>query len=64
MSVSIFLIPLTLKISTNRPRHPDHADYVDPSGRRGTPGSLSFVPSAAGLLLASEAVRILLENKT
>ena len=42
------------------PRHPDYADYTDGSGKRGVPGSLSFVPSAAGLLLASEAVRILL----
>ena len=40
------------------PRHPDYLGYED--GKRGTPGSLSFVPSAAGLLLASEAVRILL----
>ncbi len=43
------------------PRHPDHANEED--GKRGTPGSLSFVPSAAGLLLASEAVRILLEER-
>ena len=42
------------------PRHSDYKDYED--GKRGTPGSLSFVPSAAGLLLASEAVRILLES--
>ena len=42
------------------PRHPDYKNYED--GKRGTPGSLSFVPSAAGLLLASEAVRILLES--
>ena len=42
------------------PRHSDYADYEDE--KRGTPGSLSFVPSAAGLLLASEAVRILLEK--
>ena len=29
----------------------------DSAGRRAVPGSLSFVPSAAGLLAASEAVR-------
>ena len=59
----ILHLPVVYSTETPVPRHPDHADYVDPSGRRGTPGSLSFVPSAAGLLLASEAVRILLENK-
>ncbi len=45
------------------PRHSDYADYTDDSGKRGVPGSLSFVPSAAGLILASEAVRILLDDK-
>ena len=43
-------------------RHADYADYNEDSGKRGVPGSISFVPSAAGLLLASEAVRILLEK--
>lgn len=45
-----------------------HLDYVGdgsviPAGKRQVPGSLSFVPSSAGLLLASEAVKILLENR-
>ena len=44
------------------PRHADYADYNEDSGKRGVPGSISFVPSSAGLLLASEAVRILLEK--
>lgn len=44
------------------PRHPDYADYTDDSGRRGVPGSISFVPSSAGLLLASEAVQSLLKQ--
>jgi tRNA A37 threonylcarbamoyladenosine dehydratase len=43
------------------PRHPAYADYTDDSGKRGVPGSISFVPSSAGLLLASEAVQILLK---
>ena len=42
------------------PRHADYIGYED--GKRGTPGSISFVPSSAGLLLASEAVRILLQE--
>ena len=58
----ILHLPVVYSTETPIPRHSDYADYVDPSGRRGTPGSLSFVPSAAGLLLASEAVRILLEK--
>ena len=45
------------------PRHPDYADYTDDSGKRGVPGSISFVPSSAGLLLASEAVQILLNDQ-
>lgn len=47
---------------------PPHADYADnpdriPKGKRQVPGSISFVPSAAGLLLASEAVRLLLKQE-
>lgn len=45
---------------------PPHADYAGdihriPEGKRQVPGSVSFVPSAAGLLLASEAVKLLLK---
>ena len=47
---------------------PPHADYAGdvrriPGGKRQVPGSVPFVPSAAGLLLASEAVRLLLEQE-
>ena len=41
------------------------ADMVVPlnkkAGRRDTPGSISFVPSAAGLLAAGEVIRYLAE---
>lgn len=42
---------------------PPHKDYDGtqlPDGKRQVPGSISFVPSSAGLLLASEAVKMLL----
>ncbi len=51
---------LTVVYSTETPipRHADHADAPDmQAGARRTPGSVSFVPSAAGLMMASEAVR-------
>ena len=50
---------------TPMPAHPDYAGdgSMIPQGKRQVPGSLSFVPSSAGLMLASEAVRILLENE-
>lgn len=45
-----------------------HSDYQEENacpfkGRRQIPGSISFVPSAAGLLLAAEAIRLLAEKK-
>ncbi|MBR1660563.1 MAG: ThiF family adenylyltransferase, partial [Oscillospiraceae bacterium] len=36
---------------------PEAADEAPPEGRRALPGSISFVPAAAGLLLAGEVVR-------
>ena len=57
----IYHLTVVYSTETPIPRHADYKDYEE-GGRRGTPGSLSFVPSAAGLLLASEAVRILLEK--
>ncbi len=56
---------LTVVYSTEPPipRHPDHMGASDmQAGAKRTPGSVSFVPSAAGLLMASEAVRVLLEK--
>lgn len=45
-----------------------HSDYKEReacplAGRRQIPGSVSFVPSTAGLLLAAEAIRLLTERK-
>lgn len=51
----------TLKVvySTEEPKQVAVAE----DGRRAVPGSVSFVPPAAGLLLASEVVKDLLEGK-
>ncbi len=57
---------LTVVYSTEPPipRHFDHADAPDmQAGAKRTPGSVSFVPSAAGLLMASEAVRMLIAKE-
>ncbi len=57
---------LTVVYSEEEPisRHKDHMDAPDmQAGAKRTPGSVSFVPSAAGLLMASEAVRILMEKQ-
>lgn len=48
---------------TPMPLHPDYmlnGEAALPMGKKQIPGSFSFVPSTAGLLLASEAVRLLL----
>ena len=55
----IIHLPVVYSTETPIPRHPDYADYTDPSGRRGTPGSISFVPSAAGLVAAGAVIRAL-----
>ncbi len=47
------------------PETPKTVQAVAPEeGRRSTPGSIAFVPPAAGLVMASEVVRILLAEKT
>ena len=48
-----------------RELHPDYKEgkACPFKGRRQMPGSISFVPSAAGLLLAAEAIRLLTEKK-
>lgn len=43
--------------STEPPRAPFPSDEPPAPGRRQTPGSVSFVPSCAGLMLAGRAVR-------
>lgn len=52
---------LKVVYSKEPPIRPDVAEPED--ARRQTPGSVSFVPSAAGLILASEVVRDLLGVK-
>ena len=49
---------LKVLFSTEEPITPKYPpeDGANP-GRRGTPGSLSFVPSAAGLMIAGEIIR-------
>ena len=49
---------LKVLFSTEEPIPPKYPpeDNASP-GRRGTPGSLSFVPSAAGLMIAGEIIR-------
>lgn len=34
---------------------------LDPSSRRATPGGISFVPSVAGLIIASEVIKDLID---
>lgn len=49
---------LKVVYSREEPRVPvGHASDALPEGRRTIPGSISFVPSAAGLILASEIVK-------
>jgi tRNA A37 threonylcarbamoyladenosine dehydratase len=36
------------------------AEAEEPSGRRATPGSMSFVPSVMGLIIAGEVVKDLI----
>ena len=50
---------LKVVYSTEEPK----AVAVGEGGRRAVPGSVAFVPPAAGLLLASEVVKDLLEGK-
>lgn len=48
--------------STEVPVKPDQLDYNPDNPRKQTPGSISFVPSVAGLILASQVIRDLLEE--
>ena len=47
-----------------KPQKSDLSDIRNPqAGRRDTPGSMAFVPSAAGLIIASEVVKDLIHFK-
>lgn len=48
--------------STEVPVKPDQLDFNPDNPRKQTPGSISFVPSVAGLILASQVIRDLLEE--
>lgn len=49
---------LKVVYSKEEPRKPRYRDdFVPEEGRRATPGSIAFVPSVAGLILAGEVVR-------
>lgn len=54
---------LKVLFSTEEPIPPKYLpeDSASP-GRRGTPGSISFVPSAAGLMIAGEIIRELIKG--
>ncbi|MBR5162884.1 MAG: tRNA threonylcarbamoyladenosine dehydratase, partial [Schwartzia sp.] len=48
---------LKVVYSKEPPLHPAPAGEENGDARRQTPGSISFVPSVAGLILAGEVVR-------
>ncbi|MDE7222425.1 MAG: tRNA threonylcarbamoyladenosine dehydratase, partial [Acetatifactor sp.] len=48
---------LKVVYSQELPLTPEGGDETPPEGRRAIPGSVAFVPSAAGLILAGEVVR-------
>lgn len=52
---------LKVVYSTEIPAKPDKLDYNPDNPRKQTPGSISFVPSVAGLILASQVVKDLLQ---
>ncbi len=51
---------LKVVYSTEVPKKPERLDYNPNNERKQTPGSISFVPSVAGLILASQVVAALL----
>ncbi len=53
---------LKVVYSEEMPLTPDKGDAV-PSAKRQTPGSMSFVPPVAGMIIASQVVKDLIESK-
>lgn len=51
---------LKVVYSTEVPAKPDRLDYNPDNPRKQTPGSISFVPSVAGLILSSQVVKDLI----
>lgn len=56
------LSSLKVVYSKETPKQPFPSDEPAPPGRRSIPGSLSFVPSVAGMILAGEVVRTILAS--
>ena len=54
---------LKVVYSREEPVRPLSQPEEKPAGRRAVPGSLAFVPSVAGLILASEVIRDLTANR-
>lgn len=54
---------LKVVYSKEEPLTPSQADEALPEGRRQIPGSISFVPSVAGLILAGEVIKDLISCK-
>lgn len=54
---------LKVVYSKEEPLTPSQADEALPEGRRQIPGSVSFVPSVAGLILAGEVIKDLISCK-
>lgn len=52
---------LKVLYSTEDPITPAASDELPPEGRRAIPGSVAFVPSVAGLILAGEVVKDLIK---
>lgn len=48
---------LKVVYSKEQPRRPFESDEEIPQGKKGVPGSMSFVPSVAGLIIAGEVVK-------
>lgn len=56
---------LKVLYSTEQPLAPETAEAAElPPGRRAVPGSVSFVPSVAGLMIAGEVIRDLTQKRT
>ena len=56
------IVSLKVVYSKEQPVNIYAADIAGDTSKRNTPGSIAFVPSAAGLLIASEVVRDLCQN--
>ncbi len=55
---------LKVVYSTEKPIHPELADGDNERSHTRTPGSISFVPSVAGLILAGEVIRDIIDSQT